>query len=84
MNRFGAGPLADQLGVKVVVSNVLPILPTPRQDATRIVRHGLADWVAYIGEQVGPKPGEPIHALMIGGTMHASRAFYGRIQAAAS
>jgi hypothetical protein len=50
--------------VPVVVSPALPIQPSHREDARRIVRHGYTDVLAWLGEEVGPKPGELTHALL--------------------
>ena len=69
----------DLFGIPVVVSPALPLAPSPGADARRMVRHGLADVLAWLGEDVGPKPGDLTHVLMIGGTMHASAAIAGRL-----
>ncbi len=53
--------LIGNAAINVVVSDQLPTLPTPGGDARRIVRHGLADVLTWLGVDVGPKPGEPIH-----------------------
>lgn len=37
--------------------------PTPGEDGRRIVRHGMADVLAWLGEPVGPRPGEPVLSL---------------------
>lgn len=57
-------PIKPINGTDVVVSEHLPIHPDHREDARRTVRHGLRRWVEYIGEKVGPAPGEPMHAFM--------------------
>jgi hypothetical protein len=33
--------------------------PEPADDAVRIVRWGLADVLRWLGENVGPRPGDP-------------------------
>lgn len=73
-------------GADVVVSEHLPTYPDHREDARRIVRHGLRRWVEYIGEDVGPAPGEPAHAFMASDgtrngpvTLIVSREFYEQI-----
>ena len=70
-------------GVRVITSNALPLPSTDAQDARRIVRHGLADVLEWLGEDVGPRPGDPTHAFMIGNTLHASVAFVGQLKAVA-
>jgi hypothetical protein len=67
-------------GIPVVESSALPIKPSPGQDARRMVRHGMADVLAWLGEDVGPKPGEETHCLLIGGTLHASAAIVGKLR----
>lgn len=37
--------------------------PTPGEDGRRIVRHGMADVLAWLGEPVGPAPGSPVLGL---------------------
>lgn len=34
--------------------------PTPGEEARRIVRHGYADVLEWLGEEVGPEPDEPV------------------------
>lgn len=63
-------------GVPVVVSPMLPIVPSPGTDARRLVRHGMADVLAWLGEDVGPKPGEVTHALVAGGSLWVSQEAY--------
>lgn len=69
----------NRLGFDIVISNVLPIIPSPGEDARRIVRHGLADVLDWLGEDVGPSPGMPTHALMVGDTLHVSPDLYERL-----
>lgn len=48
-------------GIPVIVSPVMPTRPpTPGEWARRYVRHGMADELAWLGEDVGPEPDEPI------------------------
>lgn len=49
--------------MRVVVSPMLPIPPSVGEVARRTVRHGLADVLAWLGEPVGPKPGDQTHAF---------------------
>ena len=81
------GPLG---GVQVFESAyVTPTeLDRARVDARRIVRHGMADVLAWLGEPVGPKPGEPFDVMYVFGggsmvyaapsTIDAIRVRYGR------
>lgn len=64
-------------GLTVVVNPVLPVDPTPGEDARRIVRHAYGEeFLAWIGEKVGPEPGAPTHILRSGGTIHMSERAY--------
>ena len=64
--------LAALFGLRVVATEYLPPvspLVQAREDARRIVRHGLADVLAWLGEDVGPEPGDPVQrAWIISGT----------------
>lgn len=72
--------MSDIFGMAVVESPVLPMLPTPGMDARRIVRHGMADVLRWLGEEVGPRAGEPTEVLIVGNTVHASAAIVGRLR----
>lgn len=61
------------LGMPVVVSDALPTHPGELEDVRRRVRHGLADVIEWCGDAVGPKPGEPTHAILMNGRLHVSR-----------
>lgn len=51
-------------GYSVIVSDLLPMGPNWGEQAERIVRHGLADVLAWLGEDVGPEPDlNPIEVL---------------------
>ena len=63
------------------VSQLLPITPTPETDVIRSVRHGLADVLEWLGEEVGPKPGEKIHAIMAGSQLLVSQEFLDKMTA---
>jgi hypothetical protein len=56
----------------VVVSDSLPISPSLEQFVVRSVRHGLADVLIGLGEDVGPAPEDHTHAIMCGGKMLVS------------
>ena len=60
--------------MRVTVSPALPLLPSMEEDVVRAVRHGLADVLEWLGEEVGPHPGDAVHALRIGGTLYVSPA----------
>jgi hypothetical protein len=49
-------------GARVVESPALPIPASPRDQAVRIVRTGLADILAWLGEEVG-EVGKPVHVV---------------------
>jgi len=63
----------------IVVSPVLPIYPSPGEVSRRTVRHGLADVLEWLGEDVGPKPDEVTHALQVGGVLHVSQDLWRRL-----
>lgn len=62
--------------VDVIVSPMLPIVPSLATDVVRMVRHGLADVLEWLGEDVGPKPGEEVHAIAMDGKVLVSQAGY--------
>lgn len=72
-------PALSLASIPVITSGVLPLTPSPGQDARRIVRHGLADVLAWLGEPVGPKEGEKTHAVLINGHLHVDELTYHRI-----
>lgn len=69
--------------VKVIIHPALPITPTLAEDVVRSVRHGLADVLEWLGEDVGPKPGEATHVLFasdgVGSSLFVSREVYARL-----
>lgn len=52
-------------GTPVLVSDALPYLPSPGEDGRRTVRHGLAEVLRWLGEEVGPAPGEGQHVYLM-------------------
>ena len=70
-------------GLDIVVTGALPVHPTPGMDGRRIVRHGLADILEWLGEEVGPKPGEPIHVIVSGRRLVMSAEAAARLRAQA-
>lgn len=60
----------------VHVSDALPLIPSDGENARRMVRHGLADVLAYIGEKPGLRPYEQTHALWAAGILMVSPQHY--------
>lgn len=59
--------------LEVVVDESLGRPPTPGEDARRLVRHGFAEVLAWLGEEVGPRPGEVVQTLILAdGRMYVS------------
>lgn len=58
-------------GIPVRVSPFLGPPSTPEK-CVRIVRHGLADVLAWLGEDVGPGPDDVTDAVMLGGALVVS------------
>lgn len=50
--------------VDVQVTDLLPIHPSAGEVGRRIVRHGLADVLRWLGEDPGPPPDEPTVAAV--------------------
>lgn len=48
----------------VLVSRLLPVAPSVGEVARRLVRHGLADVLEWLGDPVGPKPDDQTHAVV--------------------
>ncbi|BCW78993.1 hypothetical protein [Arthrobacter sp. NicSoilC5] len=61
--------------MNVFVSQLLPIPPSAEDNVIRTVRHGLADVLEWLGEDVGPKPGEQIHVIKAGSQLLVSQEF---------
>lgn len=59
-------------GVDIYPSARLPRPPSPGTEARRIVRHGLADVLEWLGEDVGPAPDAPVNAMKVGGMVLVS------------
>lgn len=66
------------LEMKFSISPVLPLYPSFNEDIVRQVRWGLKDVIEWLGEDVGPKPGEPIHCFYVWGAnlMFVSQEMY--------
>ena len=78
--RTPFGRFAQYSGYDLLESPHLPVVPDDVENVKRIVRHGLAEWVHYIGEEVGPKPGEAVHVLVFDRYMLASAEALDRIK----
>jgi len=63
----------------VVVSNALPMDPSTREWARHYVRHGMADILAWLGEEVGPEPDAQTHAVSAGGVLYVSAEWSARL-----
>lgn len=51
-------------GMPVLVSPALPLRPSPGEWARRFVRHGMADVLEWLGEEVGPEPDALTHVMV--------------------
>ena len=51
--------------VALLVSDQLPIHPSPGEQARRLVRRGMADVLEWLGEDVGPGPHDATHAIVM-------------------
>lgn len=74
--RAGLGPV----GTPIYVTPALPRYPSELEDVRRRVRHGLADVIAWCGDDVGPKPGEPIHAVAHPDAVFVSQELFDRLR----
>lgn len=71
-------------GMPVIESPLCERPSTPGEDARRIVRHGLSDVLAWLGETPGPLPGEPVHtAYVINGNLITSAHMIAELKARA-
>lgn len=61
-----------QVGLPVIVSDVLPVPPSAGEVGRRIARYGLADVLDWLGEELGPAPETETHVVWIDGTLHVS------------
>jgi hypothetical protein len=75
-----SAPQMSLTDMRVIVSDALPTYPSHREDARRIVRHGYADVLAWLGEEVGPKPGAPTHVYRTARSLIVSPEAYERIK----
>lgn len=60
-----AGDIGTPFGVRIIVDPALPLEPSDGERARRIVRHGLADVLRWLGEDVGPEPDAVTQAFVI-------------------
>lgn len=80
-------PPATVVGtMRVLVSPILPIEPSPGEVARRIVRHGFhaAGLLPDVDQPVGPKPGDRIRALEIHGALYVDAALGEELKAEAA
>lgn len=47
-----------------MVSDRLPLPVSPGEEARRIVRHGMAEILEWLGEEVGPRPDDEVHVIL--------------------
>lgn len=68
-------------GLPIIVSQHCEKPPPPGEEARRIVRHGLADVLTWLGEEIGPHPETPIQSAFItNGAVFMSPAARHRLQ----
>lgn len=75
------------MGLPILVTHHLPLVPSLEEDIIRMVRHGLSDILEALGEDVGLKPGEETHVVTAtdiaetGETViYVSKEYYDRIK----
>lgn len=51
-------------GMTVLVSPTLPLAPSTGEWARRLVRHGMAEVLEWLGEDVGPEPDALTHVVL--------------------
>jgi hypothetical protein len=75
-------PLAGRCAVseRVVETPWLPSPPSDRELARRIVRHGLADVLTWLGEDVGPKPTDQTHVIRTPDALFVSSQVYEQLR----
>ena len=69
-----------ETGLPIKISPQLPIIPSDADNIVRAVRHGLADVLAWLGEDVGPKPGAPCHAISTPEAIYVSQECFGELK----
>lgn len=74
-------PLTLSLGFEIVESSLLPVPLEPGDHARRIVRHGMAEILAWLGEDVGPSPDEQTHCYVVDRTILVSSHLMERLRA---
>lgn len=61
--------MSSIFGIPVVVTDAIkPDIPTPGEDARRIVRHRMHKLAPWLRFDVGPKPGEATYAVYVAQT----------------
>lgn len=71
-------------GLPVRISPQLPIAPSDEENIVRFVRHGLADVLAWIGEDVGPKPGAALHVISAPDALYVSQECFDELKKTAA
>ena len=57
----------------MIIDPDLPRRPDAGEEARRIVRHGMADILDWLGEDVGPRPDQGQHIVFVPGSgLHVS------------
>jgi len=68
-------------GLDVIVSPGLPgPAPSLAEDTVRQVRHGLANVLEWLGEDVGPLPGARTHMIQAGNTLFVSTELHNKLK----
>ncbi len=67
----------------IIVDSALPVVPSPGEDARRLVRHLFgAEFMAWVGLPLGPEPGAVTHMVWVGrGPVFVSPEWYDRFLA---
>jgi hypothetical protein len=73
-----------ETGLPVRISPQLPIAPSDEDNIVRSVRHGLADVLAWLGEDVGPKPGAACHAISTPSALYVSQECFDELKKTAT
>jgi len=69
-----------RVGLRVVVSPTLPIVPSTPEVCARIVRHALRHVLDAAGEEVGPSPHARTHAYALPGELVVSAEMFAHLR----
>lgn len=75
----GSGDGFTVAGIPMVISSALPLHPSDGEVARRLVRHGMAGILDWLGQDVGPAPDTLTHAYSTGGRMIVSAEMHDRL-----